>query len=141
MSKQQIYLLNYLVYIIIGLMLIISKVFTILCLLCLCGNRVGNTLVAFKTNLSSKLSLTYGGNVNYYKSVILSSYSYSACGNREHVGNFQNKSVSSPFNRVSRYILFLPKLKGKERPFLDGGCKKGEHIVRLSPRALLSLLL
>ena len=50
-------------------MLIISKVFTILCLLCLCGNRVGNTLVAFKTNLSSKLSLTYGGNVKYYKSV------------------------------------------------------------------------
>ena len=37
MSKQQIYLLNYLLY--IGLMLIISKVFTILCLLCLCGNR------------------------------------------------------------------------------------------------------
>ena len=37
MSKQQIYLPNYLLH--IGLMLIISKVFTILCLLCLCGNR------------------------------------------------------------------------------------------------------
>ena len=38
MSKQHLnYLPNYLVH--IGLMLIISKVFTILCLLCLCGNR------------------------------------------------------------------------------------------------------
>ena len=36
-SKQQIYLLKYLLY--IGLMLIISNMFSILCLLCLCGNR------------------------------------------------------------------------------------------------------
>ena len=73
-------------------MLIISKVFTILCLLCLCGNReypgsFQNKAVSssFKRvpsevrtkaflkwasiDLSSKLSLTYGGNVNYYKSV------------------------------------------------------------------------
>ena len=35
-----------------------------------------------------------------------------------HPGNFQNKSVSSPFNWVSRYILFLAKLKGRRRPFL-----------------------
>ena len=27
--------------------------------------------------------------------------------------NFQNKSVNSPLNWVSRFILFLPKLKGK----------------------------
>ena len=32
---------------------------------------------------------------------------------------------------VSWYILFLPKLKGKEKPFLEG-CKKGNHIARLS---------
>ena len=54
-------------------------------------------------------------------------------GNREHQGSFQNKSVNSPFNSVSRYILFLPKRKGKERPFLEG-CNneaKGDHIARL----------
>ena len=62
-----------------------------------------------------------------------SSCSYSACGNMEHPGNFQNVSVNSPFNWVSRYIL-LPKLKGKERPFLEE-CKKWGHIARLSLRA------
>ena len=45
--------------------------------------------------------------------------------------NFENKSVSSPFSCVSRYIIFLPKLKGKERPFLEG-CNKGENIAILS---------
>ena len=56
-------------------MLIISKVFTILCLLCLRRNGVSNE-VRGKTflkwtsiYLSSNLSLTYRGNVNYYKSV------------------------------------------------------------------------
>ena len=34
---------------------------------------------------------------------------------REHPGNFQNKSVSSAFNWVSRYILFLAKLKSTRR--------------------------
>ena len=60
-----------------------------------------------------------------------SSYSYSVCGNREHLDNFQNKSVNSSFRSVSRYILFLPKLNGKESPLLEG-----EHIVKLSPRVL-----
>ena len=40
--------------------------------------------------------------------------------NREHSGNFQNKSVSSPFIWVARYILFLPKLNGRGRHFLRG---------------------
>ena len=53
-------------------------------------------------------------------------------GNREHPGNFQNKSVSSPFNWVSRHILFLPKLKGRGSPFL-----RGDHIMGLSPRVLV----
>ena len=60
-----------------------------------------------------------GGNVNYYKSEKCSS-SYPTCGNKEHPANFQNKSVSSPFNGVSRYILFLAKMKGIGRPFLKG---------------------
>ena len=37
---------------------------------------------------------TYGVNVNYYKSV----HHPISCENREHPGNFQNKSVSSAFN-------------------------------------------
>ena len=76
----------------VRLILFISKLFIILCLLCLCKNR-------------------------------------------EYPGNFQNKSVNSPFNSASRYILFLPKLQEEERPFLEG-CKKGHYISRLSQRAL-----
>ena len=34
-------------------------------------------------------------NVNYYKSV---HHPIPICGDREHPGNFQNKSGSSPFN-------------------------------------------
>ena len=67
--------------------------------------------------LSYKLSLTCGGNVNYYISV---HHPIVIRGNREQLGNFQNKSVYSPFNWVSRYILFLDKLKEKGRPFLEG---------------------
>ena len=57
------------------------------------------------------------GNVNYYISVHLPIPTH---GNRKHPGNFQNKSVSSPFNWLSRYILFFPKLKGSGRPYLAG---------------------
>ena len=46
-------------------------------------------------DLSYELSLTCGGNVNYYKSV---HHPIPTCGNREHLGNFQNKSVSTRFN-------------------------------------------
>ena len=49
--------------------------------------------------------------------------------NKEHPANFQNKSVSSPFNRVTRYILFLANWRGEEGFF--EWCKKGGHIVRL----------
>ena len=70
------------------------------------------------------------GNVNYYISVHLPIPTH---GNREHPGNFQNKSVSSPFNWLSRYILFFPKLKWKA---LFGGCKKGHRIMRLSSKVL-----
>ena len=46
-------------------------------------------------DLSSKLSLTYGGNVNYYKSF---HHPIPTRGNRKHPVNFQNKSVSFPFS-------------------------------------------
>ena len=54
------------------------------------------TLVEWKgIDLSSKLSLAYGGNVNHYRSV---HHPITTCENREHSENAQNKSVSSPFS-------------------------------------------
>ena len=67
-------------------------------------------------NLSSKLSYMWG-NASYCKSV---HHPIPTGEKREHPGNFQNKSVSSPFMRESRYILFLAKLKGRGVPFLKG---------------------
>ena len=53
------------------------------------------TLLEWKgIDLSSKLFLTCGGNVKYYKSV---HHPITTCENREHSGNAQNK-VSSPSN-------------------------------------------
>ena len=46
-------------------------------------------------DLSDELSVTCQGNVNYYKSV---QQPIPTCENREHPGNFQNKSVSFAFN-------------------------------------------
>ena len=46
-------------------------------------------------DLSSKLSLTCAGNVNNYKSA---HHPIPTLGNWEHPSNFQDKSVSSPFN-------------------------------------------
>ena len=76
-------------------------------------------------DLSYKLSLTCGGNVSYYKSV---HHPIPTRGNREHPGNFQNKSVSSPFSWVTRYILM-----GEDILFwwVQEG---GPHCVRLPPR-------
>ena len=52
-------------------------------------------ILEWKTiDLSSKLSLICGGNVNYYKNV---HHPILTCGNRKNPGNFQNKSVNSPF--------------------------------------------
>ena len=45
--------------------------------------------------LSSKQFLTCWGNVSDYKSV---HHPITTRGNREHPGNFQNKSVSPPFS-------------------------------------------
>ena len=55
---------------------------------------------------------TCGDNVNYYENV---HHPIPTPENGEHPGKFQNKSVSSAFNRVSRYIFFLAKLKGTRR--------------------------
>ena len=66
-------------------------------------------------DLPYKLFFTCGGNINYCKSV---QHPIPTPGNSKHLGNFQNKSVSSPFSWVSQYVLFLTKLKGRGRPFL-----------------------
>ena len=57
-------------------------------------------------DLFYKLCLTCGCNVNYYKSIhhpivdskVMIGKKFPTHGNREHTGNFQNKSVRSPFN-------------------------------------------
>ena len=115
-------------------MLTISKVFTILCLLSLCGNKeypgsFKNKSVSssFKwwpselrekaflkwasIDLSSKLFLIYGGNVNYYKSV------------HHPIPTLPvetGKTLAVFKAKKLIYIFFLAKLKGKEIPFLEG---------------------
>ena len=63
-------------------------------------------------SLSYELSLTCGGNFNYYISV---HHPIPTRENREHPDNFQNKSVSSAFCWLPRYILFLTKPKRARR--------------------------
>ena len=137
--------------------------FTILCSVYSAFVGIGNTLVAFKPNqqvllsnecssifyswpnwrekgsyfgvekpieLSSKLSLTSGDNVNYYKNV---HRPVPTRRNRKHLGNFQNKSVISPFNWVSRYIL-LGQTEGKRKSFF-GGCKKRGSRCEITPKS------
>ena len=54
-------------------------------------------------NLSDELSLTCGGNVNYfYKSV---HQPIPTRENRENSGNFQSESVSSAFNEFCHFTL------------------------------------
>ena len=68
-------------------------------------------------SLSSKLSLTCGGNVNYYKSA---RHPIPTRANREHPG------------WVSSYILFFAKLKGREEEGLfwrvQEGWKRDEKV-------------
>ena len=84
-------------------------------------------------DLSCELSLTWGVSVNYYKSI---HHSIPTRENKKHSANFQNKSVGSAFNWVSRYILFLTKLKGRGSPFFEGPRRRAtlwdypqEHLV------------
>ena len=122
----------------VGLILIISKVFTILCLLCLCRNREYRGNFQNKTVISKHLFCQMSAQVRWERRPFWSgqetiSYLHIRAMNIIIIKNycFQNKSVNSPLNWVFRYILFLPKLKGKERLFLEG-CKKEDHIAILS---------
>ena len=83
-------------------------------------------------DLSHKRSLTCVGNVNYHKSVNHPIPTTRA--NMKRPGNFQNKSVSSPFSWLFRYTL-LVQTEWEKKAFFEG-CKKRGHIVWLLPRAL-----
>ena len=77
----------------------------------------------WKINLCSKLSLTCGSNVNYYKSV---HHPITTCGNsRKHPGNTYNISESSLFNWVSWYILFLSNWREDEDLFWRVHTRRG----------------
>ena len=45
---------------------------------------------------------------------------YSACENRECYGSFQKQISKLFFQMSAKYILFLAKLKGEGKPFLEG---------------------
>ena len=93
MSKQyRFFFLNYLSH--ISLVLTISKVFTILCLLCLCGNREYPCSFQNKSVSSS------------FKWVPIV------------IGN--GLTTKSYDYIVPRYILFMAKLKGEGRSFWSG---------------------
>ena len=51
---------------------------------------------------------------------------YSPCGNREHPGNFQNKSVSSQLSVQLYYFLGQTE---EERKNFFGACKKGTALL------------
>ena len=69
---------------------------------------------------SSKLSLTCGGNVNYYKSVH-PPIATLGTGNGEHPGNFKKKKISKvSFQMSAERIRSMAKLKRKGNPFLEG---------------------
>ena len=84
-------------------------------------------------DLSSKLSLTYGGNVTYYKSVHHPTPTLPVgTGNTWQF----SKQVSKLSFQLSVQIYSpLGQTEG-ERKAIFGGCKNWDHIVRLSPRAL-----
>ena len=90
-------------------------------------------------DFSSKLPLTCGSNVNYFKSVHSYPFRrYSACGNKEHPGNFQNKLVTLLSIGCPGIYSSWPKcrVKGRGRSFLGYKLERGGHIMRLSLRAL-----
>ena len=83
-------------------------------------------------DLSSKLSLTYVGNVTYNKSVHHPTPTLPV-GTGKTLAIFKQISKLSFQLSVQIYSL-LGQTEGERKTFF-GGCQKGDHIVRLSPRA------
>ena len=91
-------------------------------------------------DLSCKLSLTCWGNANFIKVLTIPTRE-----NRKHPGNFQNKSISSPFIWDSRHIFISAKLKGRVRSFLKVARRgatlsdyRQEHLVVIRDKKSLS---
>ena len=70
-----------------------------------------------RIDLSSKPSLTYGGNVYYCKSKCSSSSFDSACENREHLVSFQSKSVKLLFQMIVQVNSVLGQTEGERKSF------------------------
>ena len=87
-------------------------------------------------NLSSKISLRCGVMLTIIKVLIIL---FLLClWEKGTSGNSKNKLVRSPFNWVSKYVLFLAKVKARRRPFLEGARRGGGggQIMRFHPRVL-----
>ena len=143
----------------VELTLIISKVFIILCLFCQCRNREYRGNFKKKTvickqlffQMSAQVKLegrpfwsgqeakiystnyllsTYGGNVNYSKSVhhpILTL----PLGTGSTMSIFKINQLTLLSIEFPDIFSSWPNWNGKERPFLEG-CKKRDHIAILS---------
>ena len=84
-------------------------------------------------DLSSKPSLTYGGNVDYYKCVHHPIPTLTV-----EIGN--THAIFKTINKLSfqlsvQVCSLLVQSEGERKAFFEG-CKKGGHIVRLPPRTL-----
>ena len=86
-------------------------------------------------DFSSKLSLIYGGNVNYYKSVHHPIPELLLCLWEQGTPWQFSKQISKLSIQLSLQIYSLLAQTEGERKAIFGGCKKGNHIVGLSPRA------
>ena len=77
----------------------------------------------------------YGANVNYYKSDHHPIPTLPV-GTGNILAIFKT-SIKSSFKMNLQIYSFLAQIEGEKRPFLEG-CKKGQYILRLPPRALVS---
>ena len=82
-------------------------------------------------DLSSKLSLTCGGNVIKVLIIIFLLFLWE----KETTCQFSKQISKLSFQLSVQVYSLLGKTEGKMKAFF-GGCKKGSHIVRLPPRAL-----
>ena len=66
---------------------------------------------------------------------------YSACGNRECYGSFQKRISKLLFQMSAKYILFLAKLKGEGKPFLEGtGIDLSSKLSLIHMRVMLTIV-
>ena len=120
--------------------------FTFLCWLCLCGNKeypnsfqnksVSSSFKWVPSQVMRKRRPLWSGQayVNYYKSV--HHPIFLLCLWEQGTPWQFSKQISKLSFQLSFQIYSLLDQTERERKVLFGGCKKGDHIVRLCPRAL-----